>query len=249
MTVCVDGPDADTLRARRIVLALGTSEQTYWPDWAPRGHERVHHIFEPGFDGWPGPDEEHMAVVGGGISAGQVALKLAASGHTVHLISRHPLREHQFDSDSGWLGPKYMSRFSREPDVDRRREMITKARHRGSVPPDVRRALGRAIARGEVVCYEAEVSAGLARAVFVSCRPGGKLVDDLVDAANLPCAACGFPVVDEALCWHPRVHVTGPLAELELGPTSRNIAGARRAGDRLVRVAREGAPRRSRRAS
>jgi hypothetical protein len=28
--------------------------------------------------------------------------------------------------------------------------------------------------------------------------------------------------------------VTGPLAELELGPTARNIAGARAAGKRLT---------------
>jgi hypothetical protein len=31
--------------------------------------------------------------------------------------------------------------------------------------------------------------------------------------------------------------VTGPLAELELGPTARNIAGARRAGERIARAA------------
>jgi hypothetical protein len=271
VTVQVEGPDADTLQARRVVLALGASEQVCWPDWAPRGHDRVHHVFEPGFDAWPAPDEEHVAVVGGGISAGQIALKLIASGHTVHLVSRHALREHQFDSDPGWLGPKHMKRFEGEPDLSRRRAMITDARHRGSVPPDVHRALERAIARGRLRWHEAEVAAALAddggvritltggqnldasrvmlATGFVSCRPGGELVDDLVASANLPCAACGFPIVDEALCWHPRVHVTGPLAELELGPTSRNIAGARRAGDRLVRVAREGAPRRSRRAS
>jgi len=52
--------------------------------------------------------------------------------------------------------------------------------------------------------------------------------------ASLPCASCGYPIVDTALRWHPHVHVSGPLAELELGPASRNIAGARMAADRLV---------------
>ena len=41
-----------------------------------------------------------------------------------------------------------------------------------------------------------------------------------------------------ALRWHPRVYVSGPLAELELGPSARNISGARRAAERLVAAAR-----------
>ena len=52
--------------------------------------------------------------------------------------------------------------------------------------------------------------------------------------SSLPCAECGYPVVEPDLRWHPRIYVTGPLAELELGPASRNISGARRAADRIV---------------
>ena len=47
----------------------------------------------------------------------------------------------------------------------------------------------------------------------------------------------GYPIIDPSLRWHPR-YVTGPLAELELGPSSRNIAGARRAGERILEAAR-----------
>ena len=64
------------------------------------------------------------------------------------------------------------------------------------------------------------------------------MVDDLITSASLPCASCGYPIVDESLRWHPGVYVSGPLAELELGPVSRNIAGARRAGDRIAAAAR-----------
>ncbi len=39
-------------------------------------------------------------------------------------------------------------------------------------------------------------------------------------------------LVDAALRGHPRIHVSGPLAELEL--SSRNVAGARRAANRIV---------------
>lgn len=247
-----------SLRAQNVVLAIGASEQPRWPDWAPRDHARVHHVFEPGFDGWPSSPED-VVVVGGGISAGQVALRLLDEGHRVALVSRHALRTHQFDSDPGWLGPKFMTAFGRERDVDQRRALITKARHRGSVPPDVLRPLRRAIASGRLSWYEDHVEAlveggsdpilrlrsggqieaarVLVATGFASHRPGGALIDELVHTASLPCARCGFPIVDRWLRWHPRIYVSGPLAELEIGPASRNIAGARRAGDRLVEAA------------
>lgn len=248
-----------TLESRQLVLALGASEQPCWPDWAPRNHERVQHVFAPGFDGWP-KARETVVVIGGGISASQVALRLASEGHTAHLIAPHGVRMHQFDSDPGWLGPKHMAGFDRETDPDRRRALITEARHKGSVPPDVQRALRRALAREEITWHEGTVESFdatgdrlalrlgsgatlmadrvLLGTGFDARRPGGAMVDDLVRSASLPCAACGYPIVDGALRWHPRVHVSGPLAELELGPVARNIAGAMRAGERLVEAVR-----------
>lgn len=249
------------IAAQNLVLAIGASEQPAWSGWASRSHARVHHVFESGFDGWPSSNET-VAVIGGGISASQVALRLVGEGHRVHLVSRHALRQHQFDSDPGWLGPKLMAHFRRERDFDRRRKLIAEARHKGSVPPDIRRALRRAIGRDLLTWHEGEVEefdAGrdglllrlttrekikaervLLATGFASKRPGGPMVDALVASASLPCARCGYPIVDSALRWHPRIHVSGPLAELELGPASRNIAGARRAGDRLVEAARAG---------
>ena len=245
----------NTIGAQRLVLAIGAGEQPEWPDWAPRGHARVHHVFEPGFNGWPSVSET-IVVIGGGISAVQVALRLIEKGHRVHIVSRHALRQHQFDSAPGWLGPKFMERFGRERDFDHRRALIAEARHRGSVPPDVRRALRRSIARGQLLWYEDEIQRFAARrndlvlrlatraelvadrvllaTGFAARRPGGAMVDALITSAALPCASCGYPIVDSALRWHPRIHVSGPLAELELGPASRNIAGARLAGDRMI---------------
>ena len=249
------------LVAHNVVLAIGAGERPRWPAWAPRDHPRVRHVFEPGFDdSWPSRDRQAVAVVGGGISAGQVALRLDEEGHRVRLVSRHALRKHQFDSDPGWLGPKRMSAFSRERDLDRRRAIIGAARHRGSVPPGVWHALRRAIAQERLVWHESTIDGldveesslrlrlstaeelvvdhVLLATGFASGRPGGAMVDELIASASLPCAGCGFPVVDSALRWHPRIRVTGPLAELELGPVSRNIAGARRAGDRILKTLR-----------
>jgi len=258
--VLVSLSTGQTVSARNVVLAMGMGEQPCWPDWASGGGERVEHIFDKEFDGWP-TTKETLAVVGGGISAGQVALRLLNEGHRVHLISRHALREHQFDSDPGWLGPKFMTAFNRERDVDRRRALITQARHRGSVPPDVHQDLSEAIKGEELFWHKDEVdriepreesvrihltgggTVQVARILlatgFISRRPGGALVDQLIESAGLPCADCGYPIVDSTLRWHPGIYVSGPLAELELGPTSRNIAGARRAGERLVKAAME----------
>lgn len=258
--VSVETSAGNTLLAKNILLAMGASEQPEWPTWAPSDDPRVGHVFGRGFSIDAGKDRERVAVVGGGISAAQVALRLMREGHGVNLVSRHALREHQFDSDPGWLGPKFMNGFEQETTMDRRRSMIVKARHRGSLPPDVRRALRQAVHAGDISWHQGQVQAvadnggvlclrlfngvdvSVQRIVlatgFSSKRPGGALVDGLIRSASLPCASCGYPIVDSTLRWHPRVHVSGPLAELELGPSSRNIAGARNAGDRLVHMLR-----------
>jgi len=45
----------------------------------------------------------------------------------------------------------------------------------------------------------------------------------------------GLPVLDSACRWPgTRLHLMGGLAELELGPLARNLAGARMAADRIV---------------
>jgi len=247
-----------TFKARRVVLAIGAGGQPEWPPWAPRDDPRIRHLFDSGTSRPDSEqsDDERFLVVGGGISAAQSALRLAAEGRAVELVSRHPIRAHHFDIDPGWLGPKLMPIFRRERNPDRRRELIQRARHRGSVTPEVRHALRVAAASERLKIREDAVSSlhvasgslqlKLASGQwiegthlylatgFAARRPGGRMLDRLIEDFDLPCAACGFPVVDGWLRWHPRIHVSGPLAELELGPTSRNIAGARRTGDRLV---------------
>ena len=248
--------DGHHVRASQVVLAVGPPEQPQLPPWAHDAAGRVHHLFQPHFTGWP-LEAQSVAVVGGGISAAQAALRLVDEGHEVHLIARHEFREHQFDSDPGWLGPKYMRGFARERSLDSRRQMITEARNKGSVPPDILRELMSSIRgghikllRGEVAglhstthAVDVELSSGdrlgvdtvLLATGFGNERPGGELVEGLIRDEGLPCSECGFPIVDEGLRWHPRVYVTGALAELVLGPTGRNIAGARRSAERILR--------------
>ncbi len=247
------------IAADRIVLALG-SDRLARPAWAAQLADagvRPAHLFDEDFDAPALAGVERLVVVGGGISAVQFALARGREGHgAVTLLTRAPLREAQFDSDPGWLGPLELDGFRREGDMGRRRAMIDAARNRGTVPREILRELRRAQRRGRVEVREAEIvdarvdrrgvvelwpqarpiiradrvvlATGFARA-----RPGAWL-DPAIARLALPCAACGYPIVDRALRWHPRIHVSGALAELELGPAARNIAGARMASERLL---------------
>jgi len=246
------------IAARRVVFALGVGDEVAVPSWA-REHQRSWHVFHASFE-HDVPAGSTVAIIGGGISAVQLALATSRRGAHPTIIARHALREHQFDSDPGWLGRKHMDGY-RTLSARARRLQLERERHRGSIPPDLDRAVRRAIHRGTLRWVEAEVreledtERGISLLLdrppaqivvdrlmfatgFLRSRPGGLLIDDAIDALGLPCAACGFPLASETLEWMPGLYVTGALAELQLGPTARNIAGARAAGERLARAAR-----------
>ena len=177
-------------------------------------------------------------------------------GKKVYLISRHSLRKHEFDSDPGWLGPKYMGKFSGEEDYSKRRKWIKVSRNIGSVPPDLFIAIKNRIRTNRVQFLETEVQKCFQKegqmylsfqdnpdlpvdkvilaTGFEKIRPGGNMLDRLIKKYQLPVADCGFPIVNGALAWHPKIHVSGSLAELEIGPIAKNISGARVAGERII---------------
>ena len=72
--------------------------------------------------------------------------------------------------------------------------------------------------------------------------PARPLVDAAARGLGAELAPCGYPVPDAQLRWHDRgsgaLYVAGALAELELGPSARNLAGARLASERIVAAAR-----------
>jgi len=265
--------DAGEHDARRVVLALGASEHPHWPAWsagAREGGAPVSHVFDPGFDRESLPEWEHAVVVGGGITAAQTALAMAdRRPGRVTLVLRHPMRVRQFDSDPGWVGPRYLGPFARERDPARRREIIHRARHRGSMPGDVAAELRRALVtrilsmrtgtpigldaggEGWVLRFDDELPPLMADRLVLATgfdgrRPGGFWIDEAVRSLSLPCAPCGYPIVDRDLQWASGLFVSGPLAELEIGPAARNIVGARMTADRLRAFGGPGAIARSR---
>jgi len=244
--------------ARRVVLALGPSSRLSWPEWAIplRDTGRVHHIFEDTFNRSALPDG-HVVVVGGGISAAQLTLSLANERPgEVTMLVRHPFRVHLFDSDPVWLGPLGRQRFARVAEP-KRRDYLKAVRHRGSLPPELEKRLRNAREQGRVRVVEANVTfsssnahgidiqtccADLVHAQQLVCatgfdnrRPGGEWLTKTVDREGLPIAPCGFPKVTSSLEWAPGLYVSGALAELEIGPPSRNISGARIAARQLAK--------------
>ncbi len=249
-----------SLDARRVVLAVGATEQPRWPPWAHTLRQQgapIYHLFETGFVRAALPDWTHAVIIGGGISAAQTALALSAQQPgSVTILARHQPHLAHYDSDPCWVTPICLKAFHAEPDFDKRRAVIRAARAPGSLPPDVEQELRQAAAAKQLNWTTGEVSAatrGSAKSImlqltdgssrqadciilatgFSDKRPGGQWIDQLIAEFELPVAACGYPRVDALLQWAPELHVMGPLAELEVGPTARNIIGARLAAERI----------------
>ena len=218
------------------------------------------HVFDADFD----PQQlEHAAapvVIGGGVTAGQVACHAAGrSGRRVVLLTRGPLRVGQFDSAPCFIGPRCLEAFLAEPTPAARRRYIEEARYPGTMPWDVEQTLRaedrvdiveqevagieaagsgneggmlRVYLRGEVQPVESDLV--VLATGFEKQLPLSGIITDLARRHGLPTGPLGAPVPDRFLRWHPRVLVAGVLGELEIGPAAPNIIGAHLAARRLV---------------
>lgn len=249
-----------TFRSKRVILALGRSGSLNWPDWAAKASGQgaeICHILEGTFCTKEIHDDGEIVVVGGGMSAAQTALSIADKNRHVTLLSPHQLRQNNYDSDPGWMGPKFLNRFRKIESFKKRREIIDGARNNGSVTQDLNHQLKRGCNRNQIrVSIDTvsncsvltdnlmllELRSGETIAAnqivlatgYSSKRPGGAMLDQLISKYNLNCSACGYPVTTPSLMWQERLFVSGKLAELEVGPASGNIIGARMAADKIT---------------
>ncbi|HRF97384.1 MAG TPA: FAD-dependent oxidoreductase, partial [Aggregatilineales bacterium] len=245
--------DHTPIDAKRVLLAMGASNFLNIPAWATPDMP-VHHVLDEKFNR-ADINKGQWVVVGGGISGAQTALALAENGVDVTLITRYPIRIHDFDSDPCWVTRLCLEEFYATDNLSTRRLLIKQARYRGSVPYDIADALRDAIGMGmirhvitdiihadhapfrlittdgrEFVADGAILATG-----FTTSAPIPAWLADAITRHDLPLAPDGYPVVDRGLCWSDGLYVTGALAELEIGATARNIIGARLALERLWR--------------
>ena len=298
--------------AKQIVLALGNAEPSIptWVDEYDLQNGLVKHLLEDNnidddntvvgqSDDDSCNNNMNIAIIGGGITAAHKALQLARKNSSnrhddteskspaIHLISRHPLREQQFDTHQDWMMDQAASKRSKDGGgyglpkkqvlyqkcdcLKERRQIIAEERIPGTLTPAVYRGdhgLKYAIQKGEIGWHQAyvvekanvpnrngkeddqmmilklscgesiQVDSVLLATGFDKTLPGGKMIQNLInDNSELNVSDfCGYPIVSEHLRWSDRVFVAGALAELELGPSARNIAGARLAAERIVQA-------------
>jgi len=245
---------AGKLKTRNVMLAIGLGEQPDWPEWARFLQQQgadVRHLFEPDFDRRTLKAVERTAVIGGGITAVQVALKLAEEQEgNIVVLSGHELREQYYDFNPCWIGRKCLADYYKL-DFHRRREIIDQERVPGTLPAEVLKSflaaldtgnprfeLGRVIdaeltdacihLRTEHAsqCFDRVILA----TGFQAKRPGSPLIEQAIAEFKLACNPCGYPIIGRDLRWGEHIFATGPLAELQVGPCARNIIGARNAG-------------------
>lgn len=246
----------DALYARSVVLALGNGEHGDWPHWA-RSLERrgvlIGHVLESEDRFW---QTGTVAVVGGGLSAAQVAVAAARNGQSVVMFVKRLPRIANFDFDPKWFCDDAPSVFRSAYPVERRTAALARARNPGSVPPAtaeclaryrgegpgrirlVSESIERVAARGSGVRFFLATSTIDADHVVLATGfdrhlPGSGWLERTARALGLPVAPSGHPVLDAWLQWAPGLYVCGALAELEVGPAARGLAGGRQAG-RLI---------------
>ncbi|MBI3636568.1 MAG: SidA/IucD/PvdA family monooxygenase [Candidatus Rokubacteria bacterium] len=248
------GADTTTLETRVLILAPGLRGQEREPAWADdlrhraptlTGHVESLDVRTEAIVG------ERVLVVGGGLSAATLAEAAAERGARVTLLSRHRLEARLFDADPGWVGPKYLSLYQREPNLAARLRMIARARGRGSITPELLARLRQRQRNGGIeILEDSEIHAvqydeprrtlGIGfgpparqerfRRVWwcTGFAPSVERLPWLGPLARVPQYG-GRPVVGPTLELARGCFATGWLAELWIGPAARNISGARHA--------------------
>ncbi|THE66762.1 thioredoxin reductase [Salinadaptatus halalkaliphilus] len=259
----VDAPsDAvdERIHVRTCVFAIGHGGRYHRPAWA-QDLEAIAHVWDG--DGAPEETDGETIVVGGGITAAQLALCLC-EGDDVTLLSRGELEEAAIEADPRWINWNHTdSQLHRYPPGSQTRyETVREARNDGTVPPRLAERLESAREADELTIRHGEVRSArtVAGRVRLLLAKGGycsgdrvvlatgfepvfehPFVDRVADSLALERGYRGMPVLDdETLAWRDErgnaspVYVTGALAAGTVGPLAGNIAGARRAADRIT---------------
>ncbi|MUG94532.1 SidA/IucD/PvdA family monooxygenase [Scytonema sp. UIC 10036] len=252
--------DGQTIIARRVVLATGNGELQI-PNWVNEIHsaypqDRLCHsqtidLRKLQLKG------ERVLIVGGGLTSGHLAVSAISRGAKVHLMLRRNLSEKLFDAEPGWLGPKYLKGFFAQSDWEQRVVMIQQARNGGSMTPamvtQLRQQVHRSNLRIDENCQVVKAQ-WLGNHWHVECQDGTHTECDRIwlstgtkfDVLGEPILkdilevypttiVKGLPVLDTCLRWPGcELFIMGGLAALQVGPTARNLSGARMACEKIV---------------
>lgn len=262
--------DDGTVTAKHVVLAIGPGSQYKTPDWY-REMPQIEHVWDRVTRPRERVEsDDTVLVVGGGMTAGQFATAVAGHCTKVTLLSRDPIQEARIEADPQWLNWNYIVRHlhSLPSGSQARYDRVRAARNDTTMAPYLRREVAgtSSISRqqGEIaVVFEDGQQVRTMGAPFneivvdkIILATGFEpvtqhtLVSTVANSLELDRGFTGVPVLDDdTLAWRRQdgtpsnLFVTGKLGECTIGPFAGNIAGARRAAERLVAVEKRRRPK------
>ena len=240
------------------VLAIGNGGRQRWPDWAV-GMDGVDHVWD-GFD--PSESVNRTLVVGGGITAAQLAIELSET-QSVGLLTRHPLTWEVSEAEPPWINWSHVEAnlHSHPPGSSERFDTAVDARNTATIPPYLYGEIENRTEEGALTLAQGTVESATVEdgTVQLTLDHGLGLLGDRVvlatgfepvfdhpfveriaDELELARGYRRMPILDDnSLAWQREggkavpLYVTGALALGTVGPYAPNIPGARRAGDRI----------------
>jgi cation diffusion facilitator CzcD-associated flavoprotein CzcO len=253
--------NGQSIKARRVVLAHrgGTP---YWPAWAVVAQEScpeqqlLQHSSQINLSQVQVAGKQ-ILIIGGGLTSGHLAAGAMAAGAQVTMMHRREFYAKLFDADPGWLGPKHLKGFEATKDWKERWQMVKNARNGGSLTPAIMNQLHQAEkARHLRFAENCEVQQAIWQNNhwLVTCHNGQQIEFDHIwlatgtqlHASTEPLLSelqatypteivGGLPTLEDHLRWPgSQVFIMGGLAALCVGPTARNLSGARMASQRIV---------------
>lgn len=262
--VCIETPSGrHTARWCLLAVGHRQLNRPAWAEELP-STAPVDHVWDEGFNLSQIDETAAVGIIGGGITAAKCATTLAQPGREVRLFVRSPFEVELREASTDWMHfSRVIDRLHELPSASQdRAEQVAEARYSGSMPPHVFDRLRQAIETGYVELDRTEITAAseAGGTVVVTCRDGtarcldqvicatgfgspyeGPLFKQLRSETSLAAGYRNAPLLDdETLRWQredgtlSRIAVSGAAAQQVLGPFSRNIIGARRAGDCVV---------------
>lgn len=254
----------DAYRAKTVLLSPGTpTPGAPWTQERASSSGRAIHLFDHRFSLEEVRPEESVAVVGCGVSGGQLAASLLQRGlKTVTLIDLKEPAQADYDGNPCYVGPKCSVTFEKLASAEERRRIIAQERYPGTLPRDIYTEI-RALTEAEAIEFilgrvvdarergnrvEVElIHTGsrqdretrlfdrvIATTGFIAGPPAAELLAPLAEAHGLPRGPLGYPYPDTHLSWTEELFLAGSVAELRIGPPARNIIGAHLAARRIL---------------
>ena len=247
------------IRAENLIIATNPHQRVI-PQWTWNliGHQAglLEHALDVNLPGMPELSGQRIAIIGGGLTAAHLARNAALKGATATIIARRPLQIRDFDTEPGWLGPKYLNNYQAESDAGQRIQTAKAARNGGSIPAWMHDSLTSPTKGGSIKILDSTevLSAHTTspKGSVLHLNINEKIYSDQVWLAtgtqstfdtvrwlqpildDIPIID-GFPLVDQSLRLGPHpIFVMGRAATFALGPAAGNLWGARHAARRIT---------------